>query len=322
MCITGALSSFACGSYLMAFTHNVFRTNQDVKILDLYNDVYCEEFPKWYNLERIMSTIELACVSLGLIISYCFLIYKIKKYFRDHMILEVKSLSILFASFMLAYTLRTFYQMWLGQYKNLAFLSNPYVRWWIMNYLWIIWDIVSIISILILHHVNFREKKYEDIVDPPSRNNSTFMDVNSETQKGKGGSIVYTSSKDMKTRMSSSKDVDRYSMPTFNKGGGPYSPSETIDDPDSTQKIGDSSVDSFTMGRKSKKALMDYSNQRETKKNVRNQMNIERDSDSDFNGPKLYIPPGGTTEDSELTENTDNAYGDKYATKLFYKVGQ
>ena len=56
-----------------------------------------------------MSVSELACVSLGLMIAYSFLVYNIKTYFKEHMILEIKSLSILFASFMIAYLLRTAY---------------------------------------------------------------------------------------------------------------------------------------------------------------------------------------------------------------------
>ena len=66
-----------------------------------------------------MSTTELSFISIGLILAYAFLIYNIKKYFKEHMILEVKSLTILFASFMLAYLCRTFYQMYIGKYKYL-----------------------------------------------------------------------------------------------------------------------------------------------------------------------------------------------------------
>ena len=51
-----------------------------------------------------------------------------------------------------------------------------------MNYLWIVWDIVSILSILILHHINFKEK-HGEIVDPPSHSNSTYIDVNTENMR-------------------------------------------------------------------------------------------------------------------------------------------
>ena len=131
-----------------------------------------------------MSVSELSIVSVALIITYVILVYNIKRYFKDHMILEIKSLSILFASFMIAYALRTVYQLFLGYYKNLDAFSDPYLRWWLQNYLWIIWDIVSIVSILVLHHINFKDKKMT-IIDPPSRNNSTFLDVNSALGKSR-----------------------------------------------------------------------------------------------------------------------------------------
>ena len=109
ICIIGAISSLVCGVYLIHFTATVFVKQKDIRIIELFTEVYCKEFPKWYDRERVLSTIELSFVSTGLIISYSFLVYNIKKYFKDHMILEVKSLSILFGSFMIAYTLRTFY---------------------------------------------------------------------------------------------------------------------------------------------------------------------------------------------------------------------
>ena len=67
-------------------------------IVVLYEQVYCVEVAKWYQLERRMSVSELSIVSVALIITYVILVYNIKRYFKDHMILEIKSLSILFAS--------------------------------------------------------------------------------------------------------------------------------------------------------------------------------------------------------------------------------
>jgi hypothetical protein len=60
-----------------------------------------------------------------------------------------------------------------------------------MNYLWIVWDLVSIVSILILHYINFKKKDPKVVVDPPSRSNSTFIDVNTHRGKDDGtGSTV------------------------------------------------------------------------------------------------------------------------------------
>ena len=131
-----------------------------------------------------MSVSELALVSIGLIIAYGFLVYNIKKYFKDNMILEIKSLTILFASFMIAYFLRTIYQCFLGKYKNVTNLDSPLVRTWIENMLWIIWDLVSIVSILILHYLNFKNKAI-NIIAPPSRNNSTYFEMNTDNDRSR-----------------------------------------------------------------------------------------------------------------------------------------
>ena len=157
-CFLGALSCYSCGSYLLYYTFTTLRGYDKIGLELIYTEVLCKAFPEWFDIERRMSVTELSIVTVGLVIAYSFLIYNIRKYFKDYMILEIKSLSFLFASFMMAYCLRTFYQLGLGHYKDLQIFNNAYERWWLMNYLWIIWDIVSIISILILHHLNFRPK--------------------------------------------------------------------------------------------------------------------------------------------------------------------
>lgn len=53
-------------------------------------------------------------VSLGLITTYAVLIYNMCKYFREQMRTEIKRLTILFASFIMAYVLRIIFQIGLG----------------------------------------------------------------------------------------------------------------------------------------------------------------------------------------------------------------
>ena len=90
----------------------------------IVDPIFCIGFPKWFDLERKMSVSELAFVTAGLIAAYTFLIYNIKTHFKDRVILEVKSLTFLFASFMMAYCLRIFYQIGLGRYKDLKIFSD------------------------------------------------------------------------------------------------------------------------------------------------------------------------------------------------------
>ena len=68
----------------------------------------------------------------------------------------MKRLTILFATFIFAYVLRFFYQLALGQQIYSHVIKHMTTRWILANLAPIIWDILSIVSILILHLVSFR----------------------------------------------------------------------------------------------------------------------------------------------------------------------
>ena len=104
-----------------------------------------------------MSSTLLLVVSIGLIVSYLVLIHTICKYFKSSLQLEMKRLTILFASFIFAYVVRFFYQLGLGRHFYSKVINHMTTRWYLANVAPVIWDIVSIVSILILHFVSFRE---------------------------------------------------------------------------------------------------------------------------------------------------------------------
>ena len=79
------------------------------------------------------------------------------KYFREQMRAEINRLSVLFASFILAYVLRVIFQIGLGSGFYAKHIPDMVTRWYLLNALPIIWDISSFLSILILHNMSFRE---------------------------------------------------------------------------------------------------------------------------------------------------------------------
>ena len=109
VCVAGGLSSIACGAYLLYWTLTAYTGYTKINVETIYSVFLCKGFPAWFDRERIMSVTELTLVSAGLILAYSILIHNIRTYFADHMILEMRSLTALFASFMVAYCLRCIY---------------------------------------------------------------------------------------------------------------------------------------------------------------------------------------------------------------------
>ena len=111
---------------------------------------------QWYNQSQAMASTLLSIVSVGLILAYSVLFYNMRTYFKEQMGQERFRLSILFATFVSAYTLRLVYQIFLGEKIYTQLIEEMVVRWQIINALPLVWDITSILSILILHHMSFR----------------------------------------------------------------------------------------------------------------------------------------------------------------------
>ena len=64
---------------------------------------------EFFHENGIISCIVLAVVTSGLIGAYFILVYHIRTYFKNQMILEMFRLTLLFAVFCISYGLRTFY---------------------------------------------------------------------------------------------------------------------------------------------------------------------------------------------------------------------
>lgn len=71
---------------------------------------------------------------------------------------EMYRLTVLFATFVIAYTLRFVYQLGLGNKLYVRIVPNMVTRWYLVNAMPLIWDITSILSILILHKMSFSEE--------------------------------------------------------------------------------------------------------------------------------------------------------------------
>ena len=78
--------------------------------------------------------------------------------------IEKRRLTILFATFVVAYFLRFIYQLILGHRIYREWVQTLWVRWFIINILPLVWDITSILSILIMHYMSFREKPVIKII--------------------------------------------------------------------------------------------------------------------------------------------------------------
>ena len=97
----------------------------------------------------------LGTLIVGLTISYVVLIYKVRKYYFDSMKLEIRRLTILFASFNISYMLRYIY-LYTSYYHKFA-IDDKFTRSLMQRILPIVFDLSSIMAILILHFMSFRK---------------------------------------------------------------------------------------------------------------------------------------------------------------------
>ena len=131
------------------------RANEKTTLLQLL--VMLEQAAdQWFKRSATIASILLAVVSVGLTVTYVVLICSLCTYFREQMRQEITRLTFLFATFVLAYEMRFVYQIGLtyGIYSKLV--ENMIARWAIILFLPLLWDVVSIVSILYLHFASFK----------------------------------------------------------------------------------------------------------------------------------------------------------------------
>ena len=80
-------------------------------------------------------------------------------------------LRLLYAIFFICYGLRTIYQYFYGDYRKI--FESIIVRYYFLNGLPLIWDILSIVSILVMHHYTYSEKHQNDYGSVPEQKSFT-----------------------------------------------------------------------------------------------------------------------------------------------------
>ena len=149
-CSLCSLISLGIGTWQATYT---LRFVPKVSYKD-YHHLYSsltEASDAYFGRQARFSCAFLGIVSSGLIVSYVLLICAMCKYFREQMQQEIVRLTCLFATFVLAYFLRFIYEIGLmyGVYEQ--WFPDETVRWKLVLFLPLVWDVTSILSILVLH---------------------------------------------------------------------------------------------------------------------------------------------------------------------------
>ena len=101
-----------------------------------------------------MMTTLLAILIAGLVYSYIVLIYNIRKYYYQSMKQETRRLTILFAAFNISYVFRLIYLS--TRHYDKALLEDKFSKTFVSRAVPLIWDLSSIVVILLLHFISFR----------------------------------------------------------------------------------------------------------------------------------------------------------------------
>lgn len=113
----------------------------------------------WFDENTEIASSLLAILSTGLTLSYVILIYNLFAYFRYQMRNEMYRLTLLFATFVLCYVLRMIFQIGLSTDYYITLIDHLVTRWALCIALPLLWDITSLVSILVLHFKSFSKKE-------------------------------------------------------------------------------------------------------------------------------------------------------------------
>ena len=106
----------------------------------------------------MMSTL-LASITTGLMVTYIFLVYNICKYYYQSMRTEIKRITILFACFNISYLFRLIYECLLGKDYYIQLIQRKVLRKSLVTWIPVVFDLTSILAILILHVISFKNTK-------------------------------------------------------------------------------------------------------------------------------------------------------------------
>ena len=127
----------------------------------------------------------LAIVTLGLMISYIILLVYICKHYYASMKTETKRITLLFASFNVSYLCRLIYEFLLGKKYYTAIIQERFARRIVGALMPLIFDLTSIIAILILHFISFRNGTKQKKINMPQaghfNENGGLPDVDDDT---------------------------------------------------------------------------------------------------------------------------------------------
>ena len=129
-----------------------------------------------------MMTTLLSIVIIGLIISYIVLIFYIRKYYYASMKRETWRLTLLFAALNISYVCRVIYLS--VRYYNKALIQDKFYRTFVSRAAPLVWDLSSIVAILYLHFMSFREGNNRQIELPKAghfKKKSTLPNVDDKS---------------------------------------------------------------------------------------------------------------------------------------------
>ena len=104
-----AIVSLILGLYQICYTLLVQLDDENPSDCKSVIDSLKRDLKQWHNNSAAMAASLLITCSVGLVTAYIVLIYNMRKYFKEQMRNEMRRLTVLFASFVLAYFLRSLY---------------------------------------------------------------------------------------------------------------------------------------------------------------------------------------------------------------------
>lgn len=112
-CTMAACASLCCGAYMIWYTVTQKYAAGSTNLVEAICS-FASEVDSWVSTSQIMASTFLALLSIGLIGTYSILIHHMVAYFKEQMRGEMRRLTVLFATFVVAYSLRFVYQLGLG----------------------------------------------------------------------------------------------------------------------------------------------------------------------------------------------------------------